>query len=374
MDSIETTLVMAGNVEDFHLADLIQTVAGSPQCTAVELRRPDGTVSGRIWIQAGRVIDAERGMERGRAAFFGLFATCEGDTFVVERLREPVAHTDALGPIGPLLLEAIEHNDPPEVEIEFELAAGSQLIAIPRRPTTIGGGGAVVAIASVRAGVGRTTVTAQLGNALARRGHLTLLIDAHNRGDLASATGTRQPLARPIDELLDDAFDEALVPAGHPDLMLLAVAAAPAGRPTSPATWRALLDRARLRADVVLIDCPPGMGGVAGDVIASCGHLIGVVRSDRGAPAAVTTLSHHVASLGLEGPRLTGMIVNQFDARSPTSVEAFQRVATCGSPLFETAIPRAGVVASGSAADAPIGWLFDSLAAEVAGRLHRLPV
>jgi len=159
-----------------------------------------------------------------------------------------------------------------------------------------------------------------------------------------------------------------MVPAGHPNLVLLSVVPGPAGRPSS---WRALLDRARLRADVVLLDCPSGLSGVAGEAIASCGHIIGVVRSDRGAPAAVTTLAQHLTALGTDGPRLTGMIVNQFDVRSPASMEALQRISACGSPLFETAIPRT----ESSLTDQPVvAWLFESLAAEVAGRLHRQPV
>jgi cellulose biosynthesis protein BcsQ len=223
-----------------------------------------------------------------------------------------------------------------------------------RGVTAAGVAGGVIAVASVRGGVGRTTVTAQLGRALARSGCRALLIDADNGGDLAAIAGARQPLALPVEELLDGehAIEQAQVEV-MPYLHVLVVAARGA------IDWRALLIRARSHADLVLVDCPPGITGPAADVMAACGHLVGVVRSDHGAIAAATAL--------MSFPQLSGVVVNLFDGRSAASVEAFQRIAAVGAPLFETTIPRADAIAAPGAADpeGPIAFLFDELADEL---------
>jgi cellulose biosynthesis protein BcsQ len=356
----ETTMVMAGRIEEFRLEDILQAVGSSSLCTAIELRHADGQLHGRIWTQSGRILTAELGGLLGREAFYNLFTLAGGDHFVVQRVRTHPEIDEPLGPVSMMLLEAIERA---------ELARGSQLTPIPSpRPITQDGRwrGIAIAITSMRGGVGRSTVTGELGGALARRGARVLLIDADNSGDLATITGLRHPVARPIAELLDGAaaIDEALVSSDQLPLSLLAPAHGGAS------DWRRLIQRARERADVVLVDVPAGLEGLSADLIDACAHVIGVVRSDRGAAHAAQALERHLESQE-HGPRLAGVVVNLFDGHSTTSLEAFQRIAGCGVPLFETAIPRADAIAADAVACAPgpIAWLFDELAAELAGKL-----
>jgi cellulose biosynthesis protein BcsQ len=126
----------------------------------------------------------------------------------------------------------------------------------------------------------------------------------------------------------------------------------------------------RSRADVVVVDCPPGLTGIAGEVVAACTHVVGVVRSDRAASTAATALEGHIDGLAAErGPQLTGIIVNLFDGRSVPSIDAFGRIAQHGVPMFETTIPRADVLAEDSDDEqGALSWLFDTLATEVAAR------
>lgn len=356
----ETTMVMAGRVEEFRLEDILQAVGSSSQCTAIELRHADGQLHGRIWTQSGRILTAEHAGELGREAFYALFTLSGGDHFVVQRVRSAPEIAEPLGPVSMMLLEAIERA---------ELARGSQLTPIPSpRPITQDGRwrGQAIAITSMRGGVGRSTVVAELGSALARRGVRVLLVDADNSGDLATITGLRHPVARPIRDLLDGAraIDEALVMSDQLPLALLAPAHGGAS------DWTRLLSRARERADIVLVDVPSGITGLSGDLIDACAHVIGVVRSDRGAASAALTLQQHIDSQE-HGPRLAGIVVNLFDGHSTTSLEAFQRIADCGAPLFETSIPRADAIAADAvaAAPGPIAWLFDELAEELAEKI-----
>ena len=94
------TLVMSGRVDELSLPDVLQTVASSATCTSVELHSDGGALLGRIWLQNGRVLAAERGRQQGREAFFGLFTPMPGDTFTVERIGEVPAHDEPLGMVG----------------------------------------------------------------------------------------------------------------------------------------------------------------------------------------------------------------------------------------------------------------------------------
>ena len=367
---------MSGRVDELRLEEVLQVVGSSPQCTAVELFDEDGAVRGRIWIQSGRVLGAERGSERGRSAFFGLFSPHDGDRFVVQRVLA-APPTDPLGSVSALVLQALERTR--------ELAEGSNTNNLRRmttqepvweeattaRPARVTN--AVVAIASVRGGVGRSTITAQLGAALARSGRQMIRVDAENSGDAAILAGVRPQVARPVDELLDgaDAVDEAMIDTQHLRLRYLAVAAPPAGRHSVAAEWKALLTRVRARADIVLVDAPAGIAGLAADVIGAAGHVLGVVRSDRNAPSAAVRLESHIDSFSGRGPSLLGIVVNLFDGRSPPSVEAFHKIAACGVSLFETSVPRADAIATDANHDtSPITFLFDQLAGEVSARIR----
>jgi cellulose biosynthesis protein BcsQ len=363
---------MTGRLQEFRLADVLQAVGTTPQCTAIELRRDDGSVQGTIWLEAGRVIDAERGEVRGRDAFYDLFGVDTADVFVVSRLAAPPGRPGALGPVAGLLLELLDRPPP--------LASGSQiapLVARFRMPSRDGiwdeetvarpvrRAGVTLAVASTRGGVGRTTVALHLGRAFARAGRRALLIDAGAGGDLADLTGVSG--VHGVDELVADADAiDGAIRDPLPGLRVLAVAADPG--PDAAAAWRTLVVRARSRADVVVVDCPAGVTGVGADVVAACSHVVGVVRSDRGSTTAAAMVEAFVD--GIAGLELAGVVVNLFDGRSPPSLEAFQRIAAHGAPLFETTIPRADALAEPPCGPdpGPIGWLFDALGAEVIAR------
>jgi len=375
------TLVMSGRLEEFRLADVLQAVGSSPQCTVVELRRSGGGVQGSIWIEGGRVIRAEHGGTRGRDAFYDLFDPSAADEFVVCRVPQAPAG-DSLGPVQVLLLDALErtahqHADETAPVPPLNLALGSQVTPLPQetyesfetvwdeatvaRP--LRRGAVTLAIASARGGVGRSTIALHLARAFARTRRHVILIDADAM--------TPPPGVRTLDEILADAdaIDETLREVG-PDLRVLPVAIPP-GRHSVAAEWAALLARARTRGDVLVIDGPAGFHGVAAEAIAACSHVLGIVRCDRTAAAAATLLEGHVDMLqGDRRPQLAGFVVNLFDGRSAPSVEGFHRITAHGVPLFETTIPRADVLADDPPERDPheIAWLFDALAAEVAAR------
>jgi len=147
--------------------------------------------------------------------------------------------------------------------------------------------------------------------------------------------------------------------------------------------WRAVIARARERAELVLVDCPAGMFDATADVLQACTHMVGVLPSEMSAIKSALMLESGLAAMHPAArPQMAGVVINMFQARSAASMEAFQRIAA-GPPgrfLFETTIPRSDVFAAASLAGVPvrfaepegganpIAWLFEALASEVCGR------
>src|SRR3954453_23715731 len=74
----------------------------------------------------------------------------------------------------------------------------------------------VIAVANQKGGVGKTTTTANLGAALARKGHRVLLIDMDPQGNLTSAVGASKTAEQTIaDALLDHRVPLPALPVGN---------------------------------------------------------------------------------------------------------------------------------------------------------------
>ena len=407
------TLVMTGRLADFQLADVLQVVGLSRQFTSIELRSEDDRLFGTIWIKAGRVLGAEREGEKGRTAFYRMFGSA-AEVFVVSRLPEPPDYPEPLGPLATLLVEAIDaakkplHKPPPiraAAPIRGRSGRGSsppppprpRLVATPAAAPvdqewddpTICNRGIVVAVASPKGGVGKTTITLNLALAVAQQGRKTIVIDADVNGDLLSLLAARERVTCGAYDLLGrpDGIDEALRETAVPNLRILPAAGAAlppcaTARRDLSAEWRMLLKQARERAELVLVDCPAGMFDNTADVLSACTHVVGVLQSEM-----IATRSAEMLERGLDAlpashrPQLVGVVVNMFQGRSPASLEAFHLIASGreGSLLFETTIPRSDTFAAASLAGVPvryaeregagrIGWLFDALASEMCGR------
>jgi len=372
-------LVMTGKLDDFRLADVLQVVGLSRQYTAVELRRDDGTVHGTIYVKAGRVVGAERGGVRGRAAFYDMFDPA-ADSFVVQRLPEPAELGAPLGSLATLLIEGIERaarSAAAPARPRDGVAKGSGVQPLPARR----GRSVAIAITSPDDGVGRTTVTLNLALAVAQRGRRTIAIDADPSSDLVRMLGRGHVLA--ARDVLDDPdeIDDALCDTDVDGLQVLPVGG-PARRGRAD-DWRAVIARARERAELVLVDCPAGMFDATADVLQACTHMVGVLPSEMSAIKSALMLESGLAAMHPAArPQMAGVVINMFQARSAASMEAFQRIAA-GPPgrfLFETTIPRSDVFAAASLAGVPvrfaepegganpIAWLFEALASEVCGR------
>jgi septum site-determining protein MinD len=123
--------------------------------------------------------------------------------------------------------------------------------------------GRAIVITSGKGGVGKTTTTANLGTALARRGATVALVDADvGLRNLDIVMGLESRVKYHLLDVLEEktSLEEALVRDKHsPTLQLLAAAQAREKDDVDSQKMLALVQTLRERFDYVLIDCPAGI-------------------------------------------------------------------------------------------------------------------
>lgn len=123
--------------------------------------------------------------------------------------------------------------------------------------------GRAIVITSGKGGVGKTTTTANLGTALAKRGAGVALVDADvGLRNLDIVMGLESRVKHHVLDVLEESatLDEALVRDKHSSsLYLLAAAQTREKDEVDTEKMRALIESLRERFDYVLIDCPAGI-------------------------------------------------------------------------------------------------------------------
>lgn len=415
------TLVMRGSLAEFQLPDVLQVVGVSRQHTLIELRQSDGRRAGFIAMKAGHVLGCESQRSRGRDAFFELFEESP-EIFHVFRLPDKSQYSDPLGPLSGLLFEAADRprtevspppmpEPPPPLPPEPPKATAAapaevRQVTPPRvvrkRPvrSTRPGPSArpqrskvVVAVASPKGGVGKTTITLNLALSLAERGLRTAIVDADVNGDILSLIDARGRVELGALELLDRPEDvaSALRKTACPNLSILPACGASVplsalDRRDFGDRWDRLIAAVEATTDVVMVDCPAGMFHTTGAVLRAATHVVGVFQAEMVSSRSFDRFMHGLDAVPIEvRPKLAGVVVNMFQGRADASLEAFHRICDDGERhrLFDTTIPRSDAfgeacvigqpLRSAGATSSPIAWLFDMLAEEVCHRVELAP-
>jgi chromosome partitioning protein len=128
----------------------------------------------------------------------------------------------------------------------------------------------VIAVANQKGGVGKTTTTANLGAALARKGHRVLLIDMDPQGNLTSAVGVSKATEHTVAEALLNhqvPLPTLRIENGNGCLDVtpatLALASAEAALMNKLGREQRLRDQIGKQAatyDMVVVDTPPSLG------------------------------------------------------------------------------------------------------------------
>jgi septum site-determining protein MinD len=165
--------------------------------------------------------------------------------------------------------------------------------------------GRAIVVTSGKGGVGKTTTTANLGTALARRGHTVALVDADvGLRNLDIVLGLESRVKHHLLDVLEEraSLDDALVrDKNSPTLHLLAAAQSREKDEVDTQKMCSLVESLRERFEYVLIDCPAGIE-------------LGFKNAVAGADEAIVVCTPEVSAVR-DVDRVVGLLGNRFRPR-----------------------------------------------------------
>ena len=262
------------------------------------------------------------------------------------------------------------------------------------QPKTSHGPAVVISMCNQKGGVGKTTSSINLGDALAETGRRVLLVDLDPQGALSAGLGIQSyELDTTIYNLLVDtsvSVDEVIVHTHTENLDVI-----PANIDLSAAEIQLVSEVGREQAlyraiypvmdryDYILVDCQPSLGLLTVNALACSDGVIIPMECEffsmRGLALLTDTMDKVRARLN---PRLslTGILVTLYDGRTLHARDVMSRLMEAfGDTVFETVITRTVRFPETSVAGEPIiTWASSSpgaqqyrqLAAEVIERIE----
>lgn len=207
-----------------------------------------------------------------------------------------------------------------------------------------------IALLNQKGGVGKTTVTANLGAGLARAGRKVLLVDLDPQAHLTRGLGlVPEELAVTVYDVLQGAAQarEAFVELKGLTLLPSSLSLSGADLTLSGVAGRELLLRdalAHVRGyDFVLLDCPPSLGVLTLNALTAAREVVIVTEPEFYALAGIADLVGHTVETVKKrlNPRLsiTGVVVNRFNPRRKLARETVEKLkAYFGDRLFSTLV------------------------------------
>ncbi len=224
----------------------------------------------------------------------------------------------------------------------------------------------VLGVCSLKGGVGKTSVTLGLASAALERDLRVLVVDLDPQGDSTMALGVARPEGD-IAAVLDDPTAEAVAAAtglarwsdAGPDVLVGSERTVHHDRLDDTD-----LDRLRVALswvsgyDVVLVDCPPSLGGLTRTGLAACDRAIVVTEPGLFSVMAVGRALRTVDELRRSAaPALQplGIVVNRVRLRSIEQAYRLEELQSLYGPLLlSPAIPERAALQQAQGAARPI--------------------
>lgn len=215
--------------------------------------------------------------------------------------------------------------------------------------------GRVLAVVSQKGGVGKTTTSVNLAAAFARRGLKTLIVDVDPQGAVRYGVGLRR--GHPTYGFADylngaRSLREIILPTALPWMRVIL-----AGSVSDSADHSTflelvaetdilhdLLETARERCDIVVVDTPPGLGPIVQRVMRSSQHVIVPLQCEPLALQTTPQILRGIQEIVAVNPDLTldGILLTMFEPGNEASQRIAQYVRS-HLPLnmvFDVVVPR----------------------------------
>ncbi|MES2358853.1 MAG: ParA family protein [Gemmatimonadota bacterium] len=229
--------------------------------------------------------------------------------------------------------------------------------------------GSVLAVVSQKGGVGKTTTAVNLAAAFARRGLKTLIIDVDPQGAVRYGVGLRKDhsVYGFADYLSGEcALRDVILPTMLPWLRVIL-----AGTVSDEADHLAyqslvadsellpeLLETARQRCHIVVVDTPPGLGPITHKVLLGSQHVVVPLQCE---PLALQTTPQILRGIQSvvelnEQLILDGLILTMYEPNNPASerVVEYVRQHLPANIVFRQLVPRTVAAADAFAAGQPV--------------------
>ena len=229
--------------------------------------------------------------------------------------------------------------------------------------------GEVLAVVSQKGGVGKTTTAVNLGAAFARRGLKTLIVDTDPQGAVRYGVGLKRGHeTHGLADFLNGSRQLREVVLATQIPWLRVVLAGTVSDEAYHETYDRriaetdmlgqILETARARCDVVVVDTPPGLGATVRRVLAHSQHVVVPLQCE---PLALQTTPQilrgiqDVVALN-EDLALDGILLTMFEPGNPSSerVATYVRSHLPANMVFDVVVPRTIASAEAFAAGQPV--------------------
>lgn len=216
-----------------------------------------------------------------------------------------------------------------------------------------------IVVANFKGGVGKTTITRNLGAMLAKSGKRVLLVDTDWQSTLTTSLNVKYVLdIEPGDEnciiaevSLSDMFDRSeCVPVNvSNDLDLLANERSFKTKSTEIASrvkreyiLTKLLSKVSANYDYCVIDSSPADDIVHTNTFMAADGIIIPIQCAKSSFDGLLKIIEKINEVVVDGEHpleLLGVLINQFDARRKTAQSTLEKIKTHNIPIFEAKIP-----------------------------------